>query len=254
MLMTPVATGNEDGGTMATTKNGHMTGNDSSGNPVARPLFDQIYEVGDSWSDNGVHFALSSQLLAIAAAAGVDTTGLKPIPYPPYAEHYSNGPVFPQITADLLGANLIDYAGGGARALGTFPFGVIASLVYPPEVIAAAAASPEGQAILNQNLSLPGQVADFVAATSAQPPSPHSALVSMIGLIDIAVLESTFDPASPGALIGPALQLAGQIVQANLDLAHTAFDQGIGTVIFDTFPATTFLPFLSQFPPELEAI
>jgi hypothetical protein len=117
---------------MATNKNGHMTGNDSGGKPVARPLFDQIYEVGDSWSDNGVHFALSSQLLAIAAAAGVDTTGLKPIPYPPYAEHYSNGPVFPQITADLLGANLIDYAGGGARALGTFPFGVIAGLCIHP--------------------------------------------------------------------------------------------------------------------------
>jgi hypothetical protein len=76
----------------------------------------------------------------------------------------------------------------------------------------------------------------------------------MIGLNDIADLEFTFEPANPGALIGLALQLAGQIVQANLDVAHTALDQGIGTVILDTFPATTFLPLLSQFPPELEAI
>jgi phospholipase/lecithinase/hemolysin len=234
---------------MATNKNGHITGNDSGGKPTASPVFDQIYEVGDSWSDNGVHFALSSQLLAIAAGAGVDTVGLRPIPFPPYAHKYSNGPVFPEITADLLGANLIDYAGGGAQALGTFPFGVIAGFVYPPEVIAAAAASPEGQAILNQNLSLPGQVADFVAETSAQPPSAHSALVSMIGLNDIAVFE-----ANPGASLGGALQLAGQIVQADLDLAHTAFDQGSGTVIFDTLPATTFRPSQSQFPPELQAI
>ena len=76
----------------------------------------------------------------------------------------------------------------------------------------------------------------------------------MIGLNDIAVLEATFDPANPGALIGDALQLAGQIVQANLDLAHTAFDQGIGTVIFETLPATTFRPSASLFPPEIQAI
>ncbi len=157
--------------------------------------------------------------------------------------------MFPEITADLLGAELTNFSGGGAQALGTFPFGVIAGFVYPPEVVAAVASSPEGQALLNQNLSLPGQVADFVAATSAEPPSKHSALVSMIGLNDIAVLQ-----ANPGALIGDALDLAGQIVQANLDLAHTAFDQGIGTVIFDTLPATTFRPSARLFPPEVQAI
>jgi hypothetical protein len=76
----------------------------------------------------------------------------------------------------------------------------------------------------------------------------------MIGLNDIAALEATFDPAHPGALIGDALHLAGQIVQADLDLAHIAFDQGIGTVIFDTLPATTFRPSASHFPPEVQAI
>lgn len=221
---------------------------------MAHPLFNEIYQVGDSWSDSGLHFELSSRLLELAAAAGVDTSGLRPIPFPPYAEHYSNGPVVSQIIAGLLGAELINFSGGGAQALGTFPFGVIAGFVYPPEVIAAAAASAEGQAILNQNLSLPGQVADFVATTSADAPSHHSALISMIGLNDIAFLESTFDPANPGALLGPALHLAGQIVQANVDLAHTAFDQGIGTVVFDTLPATTFRPSGSLFPSEVQAI
>ena len=115
---------------------------------MARPLFDEIYVVGDSWLDSGLHYGLSSQLLAVAAAAGVDTDGLQPIPYPPYAQHYSNGPVLTEVTADLLGADLTSFAGGGAHALGTFPFGVIAGFVYPPEVIAAVAASPEGQAIL----------------------------------------------------------------------------------------------------------
>ena len=51
---------------MATIKNAEVTGNGSGCKPMARPLFDQIYEVGDSWSDNGVHFGLSSQLLASA--------------------------------------------------------------------------------------------------------------------------------------------------------------------------------------------
>ena len=91
-----------------------------------------------------MHFGLSSQLLALAAAAGVNTDGLKPIPFPPYAHKYSNGPVLPEITADLLGAELTNFSGGGAQALGTFPFGVIAGFVFPPEVVAAVAASPGG--------------------------------------------------------------------------------------------------------------
>lgn len=216
---------------------------------MARPLFDEIYEVGDSWSDSGLHYGLSSRLLALADAALVNIDGLQPIPFPPYAQQYSNGSVFAEVTADLLGADLTSFAGGGAHALGTFPFGVIAGFVYPPAVIAAVAASSEGQAILGQNLNLPGQVADLVTATSAEPPSKHSALVSMIGLNDIADLQAT-----PGASLGDAFHLAGQIVQANLDLAHTAFDQGIGTVIFDTLPATTFRPSTSRFSPEVQAL
>ena len=99
---------------------------------MTRPLFDEIYAVGDSWSDSGMHFGLSSQVLALAADAGVNTDGLKPIPFPPYAHKYSNGPVFPEITADLLGAELTNFSGGGAQALGTFPFGVIAGFGIPP--------------------------------------------------------------------------------------------------------------------------
>jgi hemolysin type calcium-binding protein len=75
----------------------------------------------------------------------------------------------------------------------------------------------------------------------------------MIGLNDLRALEATFDPANPGALIDNALQVAGEIVQANLGVAHTAF-LGIGTVIFDTLPAASFFPIANQLPPEVQAI
>lgn len=221
---------------------------------MARPLFQEIYVVGDSLFDSGGFFNLSSQVLSLAAAGGVDTTGLQPIPVAPYAQHFSNGPVTPEITADLLGAELINFSLGGAQALGTLPFGAIAGFVYGSQVTAAVAATAEGQALLGYNIHLAGQVADLVATVSAEPPSAHSALVSMIGINDLRGLEPGFDPAHPDALLGDALQLAGQIVQANIDVAHTAFDAGIGTVIFETLPALSFFPIAGGLPSELRAI
>jgi hypothetical protein len=226
---------------------------------MARPLFHDLYAVGDSLSDSGGIFGLSSEALDLVAAAGIDTDGLQPIPVPPYAGKFSNGPVLPEITAELLGAELHNFSFGGAQALGTLPFGLIASSVIPDEVLAAIAALPPDErapieAVFAHNINLSGQVVDLVAATTAEPPSPHSALVSMIGLNDLRALEATFDPGNPGALIGNALQVAGEIVQANLGVAHTAFDLGIGTVIFDTLPAASFFPIASELPPELQAI
>ncbi|HZY49366.1 MAG TPA: hypothetical protein VFE64_06270, partial [Devosia sp.] len=56
------------------------------------------------------------------------------------------------------------------------------------------------------------------------------------------------------ALIGEAAQTAVGIVQADLSAAQTAFNQGIGTVIFETLPAPSFLPAGQELPPELQAI
>ena len=227
---------------------------------MARPLFDEIYAVGDSLSDSGGIFELSSQALFLATAAGVDTQGLQPIPVsPPYAGKFSNGPVLPEITAVLLGATLVNFSFGGAQALGTQTLLDAAGAAIPDEVIAEIdALSPEErapiEAVLDHNINLPGQVADLVAATSAQPPSADSALVSLIGLNDLRGLAAFFDPNDPFALIDDALELAGAIVQANLGVANTAFGLGIGTVILETLPAASFFPIASQLPPELQAI
>ena len=227
---------------------------------MASPLFDEVYAVGDSLSDSGGIFGLSSQALALATAAGVNTQGLQPIPVSPlpYAMRFSNGPVLPEITADLLGATLINFSFGGAAALGTQTLLDAAGPAIPDQVLAAIDALPSDvkapiEAVLGHNINLSGQVADLVAATSAQPPSADSALVSLIGLNDLRGLVATFDPGDPADLIG-ALQLAGGIVQANLAVAHTAFDLGIGTVIFETLPAASFFPIANQLPPELQAI
>ena len=123
---------------------------------------------------------------------------------------FSNGPVLPEITADLLGATLINFSFGGAQALGTLPFVMIAGSVIPDQVLAAIAALPPEvrapiEAVFGHNINLSGQVADLVAATSAQPPSADSALVSLIGLNDLRGLVATFDPGDPADLIG-ALQ------------------------------------------------
>ena len=223
-------------------------------------LFGELYAVGDSLSDSGGIFQLSSLALALAKAAGIATQGLQPIPVsPPYAQKFSNGPVLPEITAELLGATLVNFSFGGAQALGELPFGLIAEPVIPDAVQAAIKALPPQlrgpiEAVLGYDINLSSQVAALVAATSALPPSPDSALVSLIGLNDLRGLLASYDPANPGALIADAQVLVGKIVEASLDVAPIAFQQGIGTVIFETLPAATFFPISNQLPPELQPI
>jgi Ca2+-binding RTX toxin-like protein len=221
---------------------------------MASPLFDEIYAVGDSLSDSGGIFGLSSQALDTLHDAHIDTTGLHPIPADPYfMGRFSNGPVLPEITAQLLGATLHNFSFGGAEAIGTLTFFDVAVTAFP----SIAAFPPEVRAliapVLDRNISLSGQLADFVAATEEHPPSADSALVSLIGLNDLRALAANFDPADPLDWISLA-QVVGGIVRANLDVAETAFDHGIGTVIFETLPAASFFPIANQLSPELQAI
>jgi len=218
---------------------------------MASPLFDQLYAVGDSMSDSGRIYQLTSQALSLVPPAIVQGLGLRPIPVsPPYAQKFSNGDVLPEITAQLLGANIVNFSFGGAEALGTLTLAQAAGPLA--EQIAGLPPNAALDAILNTNINLSGQVADLVAETSANPPSAHSALVSMIGLNDFQSLIGT--SSDPQALIGEAAQVAFGIVQADLNLAHTAYNQGIGTVIFETLPAPSFFPVGSALPPELQAI
>jgi hypothetical protein len=219
--------------------------------PTAHPLFDQLYAVGDSMSDSGGIYQLSKQALTAVADAGIPTNGLQPIPIsPPYDGKFSNGPVLPEITAQLLGAQLINFS-FGAEALGTLTFEQAAGPAIPDALKAAIAALPPDKqapinAVLDTNINLSGQVADLVGETSAHPPPADSALVSMIGLND---LRDLFAGPATAVLIGEWRKRLS-IVQADLNLAHTAYNQGIGTVIFEMLPAPSFFPVGSALPPE----
>ena len=161
----------------------------------------------------------------------------------------------------MLGTPLINFSFGGAEALGTQTLEEAAGPAIPDQVKAEITALPPDEqapttidAALNKNINLSGQMADLVAETSAHPPSAHSALVSLIGLNDLQALVGTFDPSNPLALIGEVAQVVAGIVQADLGAAHTAFNQGISTVIFETLPSPSFFPIDSELPPELQAI
>ncbi|MFO1158346.1 MAG: SGNH/GDSL hydrolase family protein [Reyranellaceae bacterium] len=221
--------------------------------------FDQLYVVGDSLSDNGGIFQLSDQLLSLATADGINTQGLHPLPIIPYSGKFSDGPVMAEFTAELLGAKLFNFAFGGAEALGTLTFGAVAAPAIPAQALAAIALLPPAQqaqinAILNKNINLAGQMADFVAATTASHPSAHSALMVMMGLNDLQALAGSADPNNPQAAIAAATQVVTGIIQADLAAAHTAFNQGIGTVIFVTLPAVSFFPSGKALAANLQAI
>jgi Ca2+-binding RTX toxin-like protein len=225
--------------------------------PTAITQFDEIYAVGDSMSDNGGIYQLSSDLLTLVAGAGIPTGGLQPVPPPLYEMRFSNGPVLPEITASLLGATLYDFAFGAAPALGSLTFGDLAQNVIPPDLLAAIQAVPGVQEILNHKISLTGQLADLTAALTANPPAENSALVSLIGLNDFQSLQASYDPEDPNSLGNVAALVQATIpgiIAANHTAAVTAFNLGIDTVIYETLPAVTFFPISNSLPDQLQTL
>src|SRR5690348_18378628 len=125
--------------------------------------------MSESW---GI-YKLNNKALSLAAADGIETEGFQPNPISPaYAGKFSNGPVLPEITAQLLGAQLINFSFGGAEALGTQTLEQAAGPAIPDTVKTAIAGLPSDEraqidAVLDKNINLSGQMADLVAETSA---------------------------------------------------------------------------------------
>src|SRR5215475_9303206 len=138
---------------------------------MAKSGFTDVYTVGDSMSDNGGIFGLSSDALALVFAAYGTTLGLQPVPVPPYDQQFSNGPVLPEYTATLLDATLHDFAFGAAPAVGSLTFGDLAQTEIPPAVLVAVLAVPGVPEIFAHEISLTGQLQDLTADLTAHPPA-----------------------------------------------------------------------------------
>ncbi|MFK7944936.1 MAG: SGNH/GDSL hydrolase family protein [Paracoccaceae bacterium] len=199
--------------------------------------FDRIIYFGDSLTDSGAFFNLSSQLLALPLPSTLFG----------YAGQFSNGAVYADIAPTILGIGSdesLNYAVGGAEAVGSFNMGGF--LASSP----LALPNPD-PALLNFDSNLGGQVARFLEDRPALGDLSSAAASFFIGLNDFNGLARGLDPATfdPLAFGAQAQQLAADIITATLGAATQAALAGVGTIIINTLPVGGFFP-LTQAVPE----
>lgn len=186
--------------------------------------FDRIVYFGDSLSDGGTIFDVTSQLLFIPF----------PLASSGYAGVFSDGPVHTQIAPTLLDVDVANYAAGGARAIGAQPIGDLLSR-NGADLLINPAADP---ALLDFDINLGGQVARFLGDEVANPSQQDTAASFFIGLNDIgAFTPTTADPVAEatallGGIVGSTIGAVEQVVTAG----------GVDSVILYTFPQVTFFP------------
>lgn len=213
--------------------------------------FSEIYYFGDSITDSGGIFELTSEAAAqLLAATGI---AIPPVPLsPPYAEQFSNGAVYPEIAPALLGIDeddVFNFSLGGAEALGSLTLEDQLAAALPADLFAVASAVVD-PALLAFDTNLDAQVDRFLAQAAEAPPAPGSAASLFIGLNDF----NAFAPSS--ALTAPfeLLALVGGILDATLDAARTIAGAGVDTIILNTLPDTSFFPVSNFLPPDLAAL
>lgn len=188
---------------------------------------DKIVYFGDSLTDNGNVFELTSRAVLIGippADAG-------------YAGAFSNGPVHADVTPQILGAEAENYAMGGAQALGTQTLEDFASGIAD-EVPVSPLRPDASAADRNYDFNLGAQVGRFRADAAASPPSAGTAAAFFIGLNDY----SNFEPSSD--LLAPleAAKLVSDVVDATIDAAEDVAESGVETVLLYTLPSFRFFP------------
>ncbi len=228
--------------------------------------FDQLIYFGDSLVDAfrgpeqpGGTFDLSTKAIfelgVILDGLGLELPpGIEPIPIsPPYAMQFSNGPVYSQVTPALLGvdnASVFNFAFGGAEVLGEQTLLDLGEALIPDGFpLPPPALLPPS---LTQNVNLTGQLELFAETFAETPISENSAAFLGFGLNDISAFGAT-----AGSGIGAIFQglgLASQIVEANLDAAALLAEAGVGTIVINTLPATTFFPGSAFVAPEAQVL
>ncbi|MGF1536500.1 MAG: SGNH/GDSL hydrolase family protein [Elainellaceae cyanobacterium] len=186
------------------------------------PSFDRLIFFGDSLTDAGGIFELSSQNLFV--------------PIPPeslgYAQRFSNGEIYADIAPQLLGIETVDnFALGGAASLGELPLGTLIALTDLLSLV-----QPDADlTLLDLDLNLNGQIDRFLE----NPGSTEDAAASLfIGLNDFG----QFALVNPEATLEEASVFAAIVATSTLAAAGRLVDAGVETVILSTLPVGSFFP------------
>ncbi|MEM8699135.1 MAG: SGNH/GDSL hydrolase family protein [Pseudomonadota bacterium] len=205
--------------------------------------FSRIIYFGDSLTDSGTIFDLTSEVLTI--------------PVPPaelgYDGQFSNGDVYADIAPALLGTNVENFGVGGARAIGTIPLaGFFPGNSQAPDGFNPFVAVPTDDQ-LSFDINLNAQVDRFLASEAARgAPIPGSAASFLIGLNDL----NNFAPTSTDTdiIVQEALALSGTILFETLSNAFQVAFAGVETIILNTLPGATFFPSSAFVSPEQIAL
>ncbi|MEO1494450.1 MAG: SGNH/GDSL hydrolase family protein [Pseudomonadota bacterium] len=199
---------------------------------------DRIVYFGDSLTDGGTIFELTSQILAV--------------PFPLASEGYvggvfSDGPVYSQVAPDLLGIGTVEnFAVGGARALGSRPISEIGGGALDP--LQLPGVDPE---LLAFDIDFGGQIGRFLAGETADPFSGSTTASILIGLNDLAAFAADTGPDPVGA--GTAL--VENIVLTTFGAAQTLALQGdVDRIVLYTYPDASFFPFNQFLDPALQPL
>ncbi|MEM7524382.1 MAG: SGNH/GDSL hydrolase family protein, partial [Pseudomonadota bacterium] len=198
--------------------------------------FDRIVYFGDSLTDGGGFFAASSAV----ALFGIPPTAAG------YAEQFSNGPVYAELTPGLIGVEggeELNFAIGGAQALTDRS---VEDLLTGSGLIRGDAA-PEDLAF---RVDFKGQVARFLADPSSSGDLSATAVSIFIGLNDF----DDFAPTSAETAVDEVIAFGAAIATAALTDAATLAAAGAGTFILHTLPDVSVFPGTQNDTPDLQAL
>ena len=178
---------------------------------------------GDSLSDSGNAYALSGAVVKVPIPP--DSAG--------YDSWFSNGLIQSEVTADLLGASLDNFAVGGARAVGSRTVAeYLAQNGYDTPGILLPDPDP---AALATDTYLGGQLGRYLAGDAAHPPEAGTAAAIWIGAND-------YNNLPPDAAPELVAQTIAAVVGSTLAAAGAIAATGVERILLYNLPEPAFLP------------
>lgn len=184
---------------------------------------------GDSLSDNGNLAALAEGVIDDAAVAQlVGPTGA-----------VSDGPTWAAYAGTSLGIDTANYAYAAGQAIGTLTLGdLVAAAGLEDDLLV-----PPFAPVLDTDINLTQQVANFLADSAGQDLSATQAVV-MIGGNDFNSLDF-----SSTTLLQDALATINGVVQAQVAAVQALAEAGTATIWLSDLPAAEFFPQIDDLTP-----